>query len=72
MFDEALATAASDGSLERLGCFGPGARELMSGKISVLSFSRDAKIASLVGFEGTRLANVVNPSCRCLAAVRSR
>ena len=72
MFDEALATVASDGSLERLGCFGSGSREPMSDKISVLSFSRGAKMASLAGFDGTRFSNVVNPTCRCTAAVRSR
>lgn len=72
MFDEALATVASDGSLERLGCFGPGSREPMSDKISMLSFSRGAKMASLVGFDGTRFSNVVNPTCRCMAAVRNR
>ena len=48
MFDEALATVASDGSLA---CFGPGSRDAMSDKISVLSFSRGVKMASIAGFE---------------------
>lgn len=69
MFDEALATVASDGSLA---CFGPGSRDPMSDKISVLSFSRGVKMASIAGFEGTRFSNVVNPTCRCMAAARSR